>query len=174
MTVTIRKFAPDDWPLYRAIRLEALQREPQVYGTGLHQARAYTDDDWRQRLVNPDAGTFGALDGDAAIGMAGWFLAPGANQRHQASVIGVYVRDGYRGRAIGRRLVEATVADAETRAEDVNLHVATTNEPARRLYETLGFRVVATLPRALKYAGTYYDEHLMVREARPRDQPVND
>lgn len=163
MTVTIHKFLPEDWPLYRAIRLEALEREPQVYGTGLHQAQALTDAEWRQRLAAPDAGTFGALTDDQPIGMAGWFLPTVANQRHCAIVIGVYVRGGFRGQAIGRRLVAATVADAETQAEDVSLHVATENDPARRLYETLGFRVVATLPRALKYAGVYYDEHLMMR-----------
>lgn len=163
VTIAIRKLHPDAWRIYRAIRLEALEQVPHVYGTGLHQAQALTDTQWRQRLADPDAGTFVALNGEEAVGMAGWFLPPGANQRHLAMVIGVYVRDGHRGHGVGRRLIEAVVAEAETRAEDVGLHVTTRNESARRLYESLGFRVVATLPRTLKHAGTYYDEHVMVR-----------
>ena len=47
----------------------------------------------------------------------------------------------YRGAGIGTRLTEQLLREAETNAKKVSLHVEVMN-PARRLYERLGFRVV--------------------------------
>ncbi|WP_231638635.1 GNAT family N-acetyltransferase [Paenibacillus sp. JCM 10914] len=37
-----------------------------------------------------------------------------------------------------------------------------TNEPGKKLYESIGFQVYGVEPRALKYEGQYWDETLMV------------
>ncbi|HEU5213788.1 MAG TPA: GNAT family N-acetyltransferase [Gaiellaceae bacterium] len=54
-----------------------------------------------------------------------------------------------RGRGIGTALVEQVIADAEARAVPVRLGVLEHN-PARRLYERLGFRVVHVDPPRLR------------------------
>ena len=54
-----------------------------------------------------------------------------------------------RGRGIGTALVEQVIADAEARAVPVRLGVLEHN-PARRLYERLGFRVVHVEPPRLR------------------------
>lgn len=163
MTIAIRRLGIEDWSIYRAIRLEALAREPQVYGTALHQDEALVEADWRDRLANPDAGAFVVLDGDDPVGMAGWLLPRAANARHRATLFGVYLRAGHRRRGLARRLLEATIADASARVEDIELRVQTDNAAAIGLYRRLGFRIVATVPRTLKHAGRYHDEHVMLR-----------
>lgn len=68
--------------------------------------------------------------------------APG--NRQQWIVCNVVVKDGYRGRGIGRKLTTAAVAEArELGAAGVLLQVHEDNLPALRLYTGLGFGQVA-------------------------------
>lgn len=171
MQPNIVKLAPDDWAAFRDIRLESLERAPEVFGTGLHQEVDQPETWWRGRLQSPDVGVHVArLDG-AVVGMAGWLLPGGANTRHRSYVWGVYVRDGLRGRGVGRALLNATLVEALNHSEAADLNVLVDNAAAIRLYESLGFAVVGTVPRALKYAGVYRDQHLMALDPAVQSTP---
>lgn len=161
MPAEIVRLAPENWNVFRSVRLESLERAPDVFGTALHQEVDKPDSWWRERLASPDVGVYTARSAGDTVAMAGWMLPPSANTRHRAYIWGVYVRDGLRGGGVGRRLVAATLADAISRSEAIDLHVRTDNAAAVRLYEALGFRIVGTVPRSLKYAGTYADQHIM-------------
>ena len=167
----IVRLGPEDWAVFRAVRLESLERAPHVFGTGLHQEVDQPASWWRGRLENPDLGVYVARLGEDPVGMAGWMLPAAANTRHRAYLWGVYVRDGLRGGGIGRGLVAAALGEAASRSEAVDLHVLTDNLPAIRLYEALGFTVVGTVPRALKYAGVHSDQHLMARDPAAQSTP---
>ena len=62
----------------------------------------------------------------------------------------------------------ATVRDlvefARQRVELIQLAVVSDNEPARRLYEHLGFVEYGIEKKALKQDGRYYDEVLMAKD----------
>ena len=78
-----------------------------------------------------------AVEGGEPVGLA--FLAV----RGDSSWIGgVGIALARRGRGIGRRLMKAVLADAP---RPVSLEVIEQNEPAKRLYDSLGFEVVRTL-----------------------------
>jgi hypothetical protein len=47
---TVRKFAPDEWDLYRTLRLAALAESPDAFGSTLAHERARADSDWESRL----------------------------------------------------------------------------------------------------------------------------
>ncbi|CUS02269.2 conserved protein of unknown function [Candidatus Promineifilum breve] len=49
---------------------------------------------------------------------------------------------GYQGRGIGTMIVTSLLDQAQNRGMPVTLDVLETNQPARRLYERLGFRLV--------------------------------
>ena len=76
----------------------------------------------------------------------------------------MYVSPDQRGLGIGKSLmVEAIqVANDWTGVEQVYLTVVTTNEPAKKLYASLGFEVFGTEKKALKVSDTYFDEEHMV------------
>jgi len=79
----------------------------------------------------------------------------------------MYVRPCARNTGVGRRLVETIVEFARQRVELVQLAVVRDNEPARRLYERLGFVEYGLEKKALKQDGRYYDEVLMAKDLKP-------
>ena len=50
MTITLRRADPDDWRIYRELRLQALREEPQAYASTLDRELQLTDQQWRDRL----------------------------------------------------------------------------------------------------------------------------
>ena len=79
----------------------------------------------------------------------------------------MYVRPSARKAGVGRRLVETIIEFARHRVELIQLSVVSDNEPARRLYERLGFLEYGIEKKALKQDGRYYDEVLMARDLKP-------
>ena len=77
---------------------------------------------------------------------------------HATAEIGVYVREDYRGRGIGRRLVE----EAISRAPELGLKTLTAgafghNEASVRLFEVMGFREWAHFPGVAELDGVERD-----------------
>ncbi len=80
--------------------------------------------------------------------------------RH-VGVLGVEVRDGYRGRGIGEALLRHALDACRGRFEEVRLSVIPINAGAHRLYAKLGFEPYGTAPRAFQRGGKYHDFLLM-------------
>ncbi len=97
---------------------------------------------WRGVMLIPDRSLFvGRLDG--VIGGSVQLVRPPRNneaQAHTAIVTTCFVAPWARGHGLARRLIQA--AETEARATGVrvlNLDVRATQEPAVRLFESLGF-----------------------------------
>ena len=63
-----------------------------------------------------------------------------ARDPHEWEVIQIQIAPKLQGRGLGRQLLEEFLAEAKTARKDVVLNVLKAN-PAKRLYERLGFRV---------------------------------
>lgn len=57
----IRPFTPAEAGLYKAMRLEALELEAEMFGSNLARELAFSDGQWLGRITNPDAGCFGSF-----------------------------------------------------------------------------------------------------------------
>lgn len=139
----IHQVTPDDWKLWRDVRLEALGADPDGFGSTLVREQAYTEDDWREtleqglRLVAFDPGP---------AGLVGAFPKPSGLYLYS-----MWVRSSHRGRGIGEELVNAVLAWAADQGwQLVRLRVYDDNLPARRLYKRLGF-VDAEEPEHMEY-----------------------
>jgi RimJ/RimL family protein N-acetyltransferase len=170
--VQIRRLQTPDAAVYREIRLEALQRNPEAFGSTFEFENAQPLS-WFEASLGR-AAIFGAFVDARFAGMAGFAVQEGSKHAHKALLWGMYVRAAARNAGLGKRLVAAVLDHARGRAEMVQLTVVSENEAARRLYRALGFVEYGYEKRALKQDGRYYDEVLMVKfldESLTQSQP---
>ena len=159
---TVRILAAADLTAFRSVRLEALRLAPQAFLASLDEELALSEDAQLARIAGPGArAVFGAFVGGRLVGTAGFGLSTHAKQAHRGVLWGVYVEPGHRGRRLARRLVEAVIAHARDHVSHLDAVVVASNEPARRLYEALGFVQVGFVPRSLLVDGEYHDDVLL-------------
>jgi ribosomal protein S18 acetylase RimI-like enzyme len=159
-----RRLAPADAALFREIRLESLQSNPEAFASTFEAENILPLAWFSDRLG--DSNVFGAFHGSALVGVAGLFIGEGQKKAHKGLLWGMYVRPGSRGAGIGRRLVETVIDFATHRVELIQLAVIRDNENARRLYASLGFVEYGIEKHALKQGGRYYDEVLMAKDLK--------
>ena len=51
MAITVRRFAPHEWRVYRELRLRALADSPDAFGSTYEREAARTDAEWEDRLT---------------------------------------------------------------------------------------------------------------------------
>jgi ribosomal protein S18 acetylase RimI-like enzyme len=157
----IRRLETADAALYRDIRLEALQQNPEAFG-GTFERENDKPLSWFEAAVS-EQDIFGAFRQGTLAGIAGYWAQENPKQAHKAVLWGMYVRTAARNSGLGKRLVEAVLDHARERVEALQLTVVSENQAARRLYGSLGFVEYGLEQRALKQDGRCYDEVLMVK-----------
>lgn len=134
--VEIVKLSPDDWREYKRIRLEALELEPQAFGTTYDEASSKPDEYWRNKLstIADNIFVFARVGGEI-VGTVGAYFEDG-----QATIVGLYLRKEFRGMGLGKKLVQEIIKEIQVRGiGKVKLDVRPTQKTARALYQSLGF-----------------------------------
>jgi putative acetyltransferase len=120
--------------------------------------------------VAHDAVQFVALDGDTVVGWADIFPSWAAAVAHVGQ-LGMGVLPAWRGRGLGRRLLEACIAKAWAQGlTRIELEVRADNHKAIALYQKLGFVHEALKHRAMRFDGVYHDAvqmSLLMPETEP-------
>jgi RimJ/RimL family protein N-acetyltransferase len=171
----IRRLVPDDAPAYRTLMLGAYRDHPDAFTSTFEERAAQPADWWAWRLA-PDAcadqRVFGALEGGALLGVAGWQREPRVRSRHRAELFGMMVAAPARGGGIGRALVEAILADLRATAGMVAVRLTVTdgNRAAERLYARCGFVRCGLEPMAVRVGDHFLDKAVMWR--RLADDPT--
>ncbi|GIP38969.1 N-acetyltransferase [Paenibacillus sp. J31TS4] len=173
MDIHVRKLTKDDADAFWQLRLKGLRSSPEAFGSSYEDAVKLPPEEIQRRLgITPDNYVCGAFsDEDRLVGIVGFRRESAPKLRHKGMVWGMYVAEEARGQGVARRLLSRLLehAAALDGLEQAMLMVVTTNEPAVRLYESLGFARYGTEPNALHVDGRAYDEHLMVFRF-PREQ----
>lgn len=168
----IVQLSPDDWQVYKQIRLEALQTEPQAFAADYQKTAARPDAYWQGRLVDAASRKnnwllFAREDG-RLLGMIGAMVE---DVPHVAWIISVYVSPPARGQGVGKALMSAILSELaqsgsiRTAKLSVNIH----QKPALNLYQRCGFVITGTEDVFLG-DGQYHPEYVMVRPIRPKDR----
>jgi RimJ/RimL family protein N-acetyltransferase len=138
--IAIRRADPSD-----AVELVSLAasigREPEGWLLTTEAWRPVADERRYLKAVrrHADAAVFVAVDGDAIIGRLSLARDPHPASAHVAD-LGMMVAASHRRRGVGRTLLQAAVTWAESvGVTKLELHVFPWNEPAIRLYESVGF-----------------------------------
>jgi len=79
------------------------------------------------------------------------------DERH-TGLLGIIVIEGYRGLGLGQRMMAIALGRAaKLGIWLVELEVFVNNEPARHIYENLGFKPVGIIPKKVLRNGRYFD-----------------
>lgn len=165
----VRQLGTADAEAFRALRLEALERDPEAFGAAFDEEAGLALELWAARLQA--APVFGAERQGELVGCAGLHLESNHKKRHKGVLWGVYVRPGLRGTGVGRSLVEHAIQVARRHIGQLHTAVVCDNLPARRLYQQLGFVAYGLEPRAIQVGGRYLDEELLVLRLDRPDGP---
>lgn len=141
--IEIVSLKPEEWQLYRDIRLKALKEEPQAFGSTYVDNSKRPDEFWMQRLDDASKMfsqwlVFAKVD-KKIVGMVGAFL----EKLDEAHVIAVYVVPEAREKGISKMLMKELLAKIKTNGEIKKIVVDVNPEQvaALNLYKHSGFRI---------------------------------
>ncbi len=163
----IRRVRPEDWQIYRQVRLAALAEAPYAFMSTLEREQAFEENVWRQRLGSATAATFLAWrDGEPAGTATGKaddqedeYAVPGAWQ-----LVGMWVDPRARGLGVADALVEAVADHARAQgAESLVLWVTEINDRARGFYERMGFARTGTRQPVRPDEPDHWEEQMIRR-----------
>lgn len=160
----IRKLQSSDAEKYFVLRLEALQTNPEAFASSYEEESKNTPEIYQNRLEGDFSYTFGAFEQEELIGVASLVLEQKNKIKHRGNIYGVYVTPEKRGFGVARKIMEVSIKKARQLegVEQIHLTVTASNEPAKKLYQSLGFKTCGIEKNALKVENTYFDEELMV------------
>lgn len=162
----IRELTKSDAAEFRALRLRALKEYPTVFSSSYEVEREWSLDRFAERL-NADStdgfmlGCF--VEGDL-VGSLGFFRFEGPKLEHIGRIVAVHVAAEHQSLGYGRAMVSAALDRARRMPSFsvIQLTATTTNDRAISMYESFGFEICGTTPRAMLVDGEYVEEHLMV------------
>jgi len=123
--------------------------------------------DWLGRLLaDIEKGSViciaGEVDGKV---IANSEVRKGTGKRSHVGTLGIAIRDGYRDVGIGTEMMRALVEESKRAGlRLLRLTVFDSNLRARHVYETVGFREVGKMPKAIRQGDEYVDEVYMAKE----------
>ncbi|WP_312095885.1 GNAT family N-acetyltransferase [Niallia sp.] len=160
----IRQLHRHDAEAYFALRLEALKTNPEAFGSSYEEEKNYPISRTQNRLEDLSAYVFGAFAENNLIGVLTLMSDTKQKMSHRSHLYAAYVTPLYRGKGIGKQLVQTAIEKARDlqEIEQLYLEVVTDNISAKKLYQSFGFETYGIDRKALKITGKYYDEELMV------------
>ncbi len=144
LELVLRPITPDEWPLWRTLRLAALADAPHAFGSTLAEWSGTGDQEsrWRQRLTTVPLNVVAFLN-DSPVGMTS---ATALDQSGTIALISMWVAPSARGFGVGDSLVKAILDWAsEQSAARVAADVVDGNESAFRLYSRHGFAATCAI-----------------------------
>lgn len=160
----IRQLHPDDAEAYFALRLEALQINPEAFGSSYEEEKDYPLSWTQSRLSDPASYVYGAFVEKDLVGVVTLMRETKIKMSHRANIYAVYVTPKRRGKGVAKQLLKATIEKSRDLQgiEQVYLAVVAENRVAKKVYRAFGFETYGIDRKAIKINGKYYDEELMV------------
>jgi ribosomal protein S18 acetylase RimI-like enzyme len=132
--VEILRLGPDEWEVFRDLRLRALREAPYAFGSRYDDWVEVPESRWRDRLAGVPLNLV-ARRGGASVGMASGVL----DGDNEAELISMWVDPAARGSGVAAALVGAVVEWAGAAGRSTYLMVRSENARAIAAYVRAGF-----------------------------------
>lgn len=149
-----------DYLAWKQLRLEALNTAPEAFGASFEEESALPDGHFKQVLA--DGIVFCAFIENQLVGCVGFNHLNRLKTKHKAIVWGMYTDPAYRGRGVARALLDALIIHAKTCVSQLQLTCTASNVEAYAFYKKFGFKTYGMEPNAVRVAGRYFDQYLML------------
>ncbi len=156
----IKILKEQDYLAWKRLRLEALQAAPEAFCASFEDESSLPDDHFKQVLI--DNIVFGAFIDNQLVGCVGLNQSDRLKTKHKAVLWGMYVDPIYRGLGIANALLETLMVYAEAYVSQVHLTCTANNVEAYAFYKEFGFKAYGMEPNAVRVAGRYFDQYLML------------
>ncbi|WP_339317237.1 GNAT family protein [Paenibacillus sp. FSL R10-2734] len=161
----VRLLNSTDAEIYRNIRLQSLREHPEAFLSSYEAEKEMPIETTRSRLnLSEERFTLGGFtENGELVGVVTFIRESRSKIQHKGNVVGMYVDQKVRGQRVGQALMKELITRAAELPglEILNLSVVSSNIPAKRLYESLGFTLYGTERNAMKLEDSYLDEDFM-------------
>ena len=160
MTIVIEKMLPGHWEQVRAIYVEGIATGHATFETEAPEWKRWDASHMRDgRLV--------ALEGFVVAGFAALGLVSSRKVYAGVAEVSVYVGAQFRGRGVGRALLEALISESETSGVwTLQAGIFPENAASVALHKACGFREVGRRERIGKHVGRWRDTVLLERRSK--------
>ncbi len=162
----IRRLNLDDLDEYFEIRLKALQVSPAAFLSSYEEEKLKGKGYFETYLSNTDHNRviLAAVLQNKIAATIGLYKEDKIKNQHKAQIWGMFVDPIHRGTGIGSQLLDFAINFAKNNmnAETLSLSVESSNKSAIKLYESRGFKLWGTEPKAIKIGNQFLDDNHMV------------
>jgi ribosomal protein S18 acetylase RimI-like enzyme len=167
--ISVRVLQPstmsEDWQLWKNLRLEATQLNPDAFDHTHEELLSFRDDYFKE-VVDSNI-VFGAFLDDELVGGLGLSQENTIKQKHRGHIFNVFLTPKCRGLGMGKLLFNSAIDFVNKEKKEIiqlQLSVGTVNSSAVGLYKSMGFVIYGTDERRLVSADGkgFIDEYLMV------------
>ena len=161
LNVKIKILSVDESNDFRTIRLSALEKSPEMFGS-TYIAEVEKPLVFFKNCLSSST-VFGAYYKNKIIGLATLTQENGIKFSHKVSLSSVFIEPEFQKKGVASILLSAIIEYSEKHVEQILLTVADDNKPAIHLYKKFGFETYGIETQAMKDNGQYTDEILMKR-----------
>lgn len=160
--MTIRLLVPDDFEIFKRIRLEALRTAPEAFASRASDWEKLPDEEWRRRIENNTVVV--CFRQQEPIGIMGLTRQQAGKMAHRATLNMVYLRQDGRSGGQAAAMLDMLVQHAKAVGiSQIELAVTAGNPAAVRFYRREGFHEIGRIPAGFLHEGREIDEIMMVR-----------
>lgn len=108
----VREFLPDEWAIYKELRLRSLDDSPDAFGKTLAEEQKYSDEEWSSRLLSgvhsdKDLPLIAEVDGQP-VGLAWGRIEE--DKPDTANLYQMWVATNHRSKGIGGLILETIIS----------------------------------------------------------------
>lgn len=140
---SLQRLLPTKWEAYQSIRLEALQTNPEMFGSSYAKEVIYSQNDWIALLENDKRAIFALYDTDSIIGLTG--VAIDKEDATSAILFSSFIKPAHRGRGLARLFYQARIDWArEKKCSSITVSHRAGNEISKAANQRFGFKYTYT------------------------------